>query len=271
MPDSPPMSSLTTDGGVASAASPPSRIVSLERPDLVSCVSNELQRRIIVGEFASGEPLAPEAELAELFKVSRTVIREAMRNLRSLGLVEVSQGRRPRVRPVDPQATISALGAMLQRCGGSLGSLLEVRRALEGEAAALAAERATAKDLEQLGLAIAEMESAQDDESKLVTADVAFHRGLAQATGNPIFLTILDTLVGLMQEFMRKTYPEFGPRHAILDHRRILEAVQQRDGEAARQALQSHMQAATEYLREVEAKGPSGDSDSKPAQKPVRS
>jgi DNA-binding FadR family transcriptional regulator len=156
---------------------------------------------------------------------------------------------------------------MLQRCGGSLGSLLEVRRALEGEAAALAAQRATSEDFERLGLAITEMEAAQDDESKLVTADVAFHRGLAQATGNPIFLTILDTLVGLMQEFMRKTYPAFGPEHAILDHRRILDAVRQRDGDAARRALQSHMQTAAEYLQEVEAKGLAASSEAKPVEK----
>jgi DNA-binding FadR family transcriptional regulator len=261
MPTSPSTDPQTTGDRDASAVlSRADRIVSLERPDLVSCVTSELQQRIIAGEFASGEPLAPEAELADLFKVSRTVIREAMRNLRSLGLVEVSQGRRPRVRPVDAQATISALGAMLRRSGGSLGSLLEVRRALEGEAAALAAQRATTADTDQLDETIVEMENARDDEERLVAADVAFHRGLSRATGNPIFLTILDTLVGLMQEFMRKTYPAFGPRHAIVDHRRILDAVRHRDGEAARKALENHMQVAAKYLQavEVEAKGPAG-------------
>jgi GntR family transcriptional regulator, transcriptional repressor for pyruvate dehydrogenase complex len=225
------------------------------RPDLVSCVTDDLRRRILCGEFAVGDDLVPEGELASKFRVSRTVVREAMRNLRSLGLVEISQGRRPKIKAPDPEATIAAFGALLHRCGGPLSGVLEVRVALEGEAAALAAQRASAADLGPLAHTIAEMEESQEDDHRLMAADIAFHRGLAMAAGNPAFCVILDTLVGLMREHMHRTYPKFGPRQAIMDHRRILDAIRDHDKDGAQQALRTHMEMALRYLRETEAAG----------------
>src|SRR5579872_7040220 len=119
----------------------------LRRSALVEQVLDQLRARILDKEFASGEELPPEGALADLFGVSRTVIREAMRTLRSEGLVEVAQGRKPRVRPANPQFAVDTIVSLVKRSDGTLFDLMEVRRPLERAIAGIAADRATAEQI----------------------------------------------------------------------------------------------------------------------------
>jgi DNA-binding transcriptional regulator YhcF (GntR family) len=102
-------------------------IASIDRPDLVTHVTAGLRKHILAGKLQPGSELPPEAKLAESFGVSRTVIREAMRHLRSQGLVEVMRGRKPRVKAVSTEASVDAINLLLQRAEASLPHLLEAR------------------------------------------------------------------------------------------------------------------------------------------------
>jgi DNA-binding FadR family transcriptional regulator len=117
---------------------------------MVATVLHRLTEHIVQGEFDESGWLPSEGELTKAFGVSRTVVREAMRSLRAHGLVEVSQGRPPRVKPPDSQATVASLRLLLRRNKATLLHLAEVRQPLEGEIAALAAERANDEHLRQL-------------------------------------------------------------------------------------------------------------------------
>lgn len=206
---------------------------------------------MILDSAARGvEELPSEGELAERFEVSRTVLREAMKQLEAQGLVRMSQGRRPRVRPADPQAAIESLDTLLQRTQGSLVHLAEVRRPLESEIAALAAERAEAVDLESAAKAVDDLASATTLDAR-IEADVRFHRELARATRNPVYVLLHDTLDGLLRASRRETLGRHGVQVALDHHRAILEAVRRRDPAAARAEMERHITLNLCHLREL--------------------
>lgn len=217
------------------------------RMDMVATVVANLSERIIAGGYGSDGHLPPEGELATNYGVSRTVIREAMRGLRAQGLVEVAQGRLPRVKPPAPEAAIASLNTLLRRSQGSLLHLIETRRPLESEIAALAAERATAEQLTELQRAIDAQASASTFEGQ-IEADLRFHRVLAEATGNPIFGLLLETLAGLMRNSRQQTLAQSGVTVALEGHRDILKALRARKASAARAAMLEHLRLAERDL-----------------------
>jgi GntR family transcriptional regulator, transcriptional repressor for pyruvate dehydrogenase complex len=223
----------------------------IQRPDLVRMVVERLGARIIAGEFDASGLLPAECRLGETYQVSRTVVREAMRVLAAQRLVEVSQGRRPRVRPVDSQAVMETFHIFLKRADHSLLDLIEVRRPLEATIAALAAQRATPDHIRAMEDVLREAASARGLKS-LIEADLRFHELLAEATGNPIFLLLLQTLVGSMRQSRQKTIARSGVQKTILDHAALLEAVRRHDSEAARQTMLDHLTDAELDLRTLE-------------------
>lgn len=220
----------------------------VQKTDMVATVLENLRERIIAGAFGPDGPLPPEGDLATGYGVSRTVIREAMRSLRAQGLVEVAQGKLPRVKPPAPETVISSLDTLLRRSQGSLLQLLETRRPLEGEIAALAAERATADHLRQLQQAIDDQQTAATSEGR-IEADLRFHRVLAEATGNPVFGLLLETLAGLLRSSRKQTLAHSGVEHALLGHRAILKALKAKDSAKARAEMLEHLRLAEIDLR----------------------
>ncbi len=212
----------------------------VERLYLVEHVTNELRTLVLDGYFEPENILPAEGDLADMFAVSRTVVREAMRGLRSQGLVEVSQGKLPRVKIPDPQAAIDTLAALLKMEKGSIDDLIEVRYAVDGEIAVLAAERATEDDIKKIEQAVIDMENAKQIDDA-IESDMRFHRALADATGNPIFVVLLETLKGLMRDSQYLSYDKHGLQDAAGPHHHILEAIKKRDSKAAKKAMLDHL------------------------------
>lgn len=218
-----------------------------ERGDLVQGVVALLEKQIVAGELAADRPMPPEGELSRQLGVSRTVIREAMRILGARGLVEVSQGKLPRVKPADPAHVVDSLAIFLQRADHSLLNLTEVRLQLETAIAALAARRATAEQ-------VAAMEDANrrlvgpGTLDQRIDADLRFHALLAEATQNPVFGVLLEPLAHLMRLSRKATLSRTGAERAVAGHRAILEAIRRGDSDAARQAMLEHLTMAERDL-----------------------
>jgi GntR family transcriptional repressor for pyruvate dehydrogenase complex len=229
---------------------PPGKSGTAGQPDMVATVLERLINEIISGQFAPGTALPPEGELAKSHGVSRTVIREAMRGLRAHGLAEMSQGKPARVRPPDPKAVIASLEMLLRRNRASLLNLVEVRRPLESEIAALAAERSNDEHLRQLEHAIHELAAAPTLEQR-IEADVKFHRILGEATGNPVFVLLLETLAGFLRESREQTLAYSGVEVALKGHRAVFEAIRLRDSDKARGAMLEHLCLATRDLHQL--------------------
>lgn len=225
-------------------------VKSADSPDMVATVLDRLTEHIVMGDFDANGLLPSEGDLAKSFGVSRTVIREAMRSLRAQGLIEVSQGRPARVKPPDSQATVASLRLLLRRNKATLLHLVEVRQPLEGGIAALAAERANDEHLRQLERAVHDLAAASQLGDR-IEADVRFHRILGEATGNPVFVLLLETLAEFLRESRQKTLAYSGVEQALAGHRAIFEAVRKHDRGKAGEAMQEHLGMAARDLQNI--------------------
>ncbi|MFN8466523.1 MAG: FadR/GntR family transcriptional regulator [Caldilineaceae bacterium] len=220
---------------------------------LVDRVVSDIQDLIVQGRLAVGVKLPPERELAELFGVSRTVIREAVRILVTKGLLESKHGIGTMVRQGTRDQLVEPLGWLLQRNDATLDDLHEVRTILEVEIAAEAAARATAEDIAQLGQVVEHAASVRADPAAFAASDAEFHQLLAGILRNAMLSVLLDSIRALMSEIRLKVShnSEFGTT-VLADHAAILEAIRARDSAQARTAMQVHLVHARAFQRALE-------------------
>ena len=204
-------------------------------------IVDQIERLIVGGNLKVGDQLPSERELAEQFEVSRTAVREAIKALREKGLVEIRLGRGTFVTNGASGAVRRSLGLLLRDENGFM-NLAEVREILEPEIAALAATRVTEENIAAMTEAVGIMDTALDNVEIFVEADLDFHLALAEATQNPLIPLLVDSIVDLLREQRKRTgNVEGGLARGQYHHKKILEAIIQRDSLAARQAMQNHL------------------------------
>lgn len=206
-------------------------------------IVRQVEDSILSGQLKPGDQLPAERELAQHFGVSRTAVREAVKTLSEKGLVEPHSGRGTFVTDGTSQAIRQSLDLMI-RINQQEGSahLTEMRQVMEPEIAALAATRMEEQLLATMRDAVATMDRGIDDSEAFIEADLDFHLAMAEAVGNPVILSLLDSIVGLLREQRRKIFRvEGGPQRGQEHHRRILAAIERRDSEEARQAMRDHL------------------------------
>jgi GntR family transcriptional regulator, transcriptional repressor for pyruvate dehydrogenase complex len=211
-------------------------------------IVQQIEESILKGNLKGGEQLPAERELAQQFGVSRTAVREAMKTLREKGLVEAYAGRGTFVTNGTARSMRHTLDRMM-RSGLSEGAvhLVEVREILEPEIAALAAKRADEDARSAMRESIAVMDAARLDPERFIEGDLDFHLALAEAAGNPLILSLIDSIVGLLREQrMRTYYVDGGPERGQYHHKRILEAIERRDPRGARDAMCAHLRQVRE-------------------------
>ena len=217
--------------------------IPVGRSKLYEQIVEQIQGRIVRGELRAGDRLPPERELAASFGASRTAVREALKTLGQMGLVEVHQGRGAVVTDNTSDAMRSSLDLMMSV--GQLQSpdaLVELRAIIEPEIAALAAERATAEHIAALREAVETMARSLRRAGDYIAADSLFHRTLALATQNPLIVSLVDSIVGLLAEQRSLIFSvPGGPERGQVFHKTLLEAIEQRDVELARTAMRAHL------------------------------
>jgi GntR family transcriptional repressor for pyruvate dehydrogenase complex len=203
----------------------------------------QIEESITKGVLKEGDQLPAERELALQFGVSRTAVREAVKALREKGLVEAYPGKGTFITNGTGNSIRQTLDRMI-RVGQPEGTanLAEVREILEPDIAALAATRADEENIAAMREAIAVMDSARQDADAFIEADLDFHLALAEAASNPLILSLIDSIVGLLREQRLRTfYVDGGPERGQYHHKRILEAVEHRDSQGARDAMRAHL------------------------------
>jgi GntR family transcriptional regulator, transcriptional repressor for pyruvate dehydrogenase complex len=211
---------------------------------LADTVAAQIGERILSGALSPGEALAPERELCREFGVSRTVIREAIRSLSGKGMVESIGGSGVRVLAIDAGTVGESLRNLLRSSDVDYAKVDEVRRAIEVAAAGVAAARVTSDDVARAEAALRRMRDRIDDLEECVQADLAFHRAVADATGNELFGMLLDSLGAPLVDVRRTNLGRGGiarRRRIIAAHRRILDAIADGDDERARAAMEAHL------------------------------
>lgn len=228
------------------AALPATSIEPLAAPErLTDRLADQLARRIEAGELAPDQRLPTEQQLSEQFGVSRTVVREAVSRLKSMGLLVSRQGAGVFVAPRH-QARALAFDPSVLGSLESVVQVVEVRRALEGEVAALAAQRMTPAKAQAIRATLDRLESATAAGADGVEEDLAFHRSIAQATDNPQFERLLGFLEQYQRDAMRVTRTNESMNSALMravrrEHEAIASAVIAGDAAGARRAAARHM------------------------------
>ncbi|MDP1714489.1 MAG: FadR/GntR family transcriptional regulator [Anaerolineales bacterium] len=211
-------------------------------------IVSQIEQRIEAGDLKVGDQLPSERELAEQFAVSRTAVREAVKALRQKGLVEIRPGRGTFITNGTTDSIRNSLG-LLMIFGGKDGSinLVEVREILEPEIAALAATRITNEYIAVMQEAVEVMDRALADVDVFVEADLDFHLALAEATQNPFIPILMDSIIELLREQRKRIgLTKGGLQRGQVHHKRILGAITRHDPQAARQAMQDHLQQVRE-------------------------
>jgi len=211
-------------------------------------IVQQIESSITKGHLKEGEQLPAERELAQQFGVSRTAVREAVKTLREKGLVEAYAGRGTFVTNGTARSMRHTLDRMM-RSGPREGAthLAEVREILEPEIAALAAQRADEDARSAMRESMTAMDAARLDPEGFIEGDLDFHLALAEAASNPLILSLIDSIVGLLREQRLRTYYiDGGPERGQYHHRRILEAIECRDPQRARDAMCAHLRQVRE-------------------------
>jgi GntR family transcriptional regulator, transcriptional repressor for pyruvate dehydrogenase complex len=207
-------------------------------------IVQQVEESILKGQLKAGDQLPAERDLAQRFGVSRTAVREAVKALREKGLVEAYSGRGTFVTDGTAHAIRQSLDVLVrinQQEGWT--HLAELRYVLEPEIAALAAPRIEEQLLTTMRDAVAAMDRSLHDPESYVEADLDFHLALAEAAGNPLILSLLDSIVVLLREQRSRIFKvDGGPERGQFHHKRILAAVEARNAEAAREAMRGHLQ-----------------------------
>jgi GntR family transcriptional regulator, transcriptional repressor for pyruvate dehydrogenase complex len=217
---------------------------AIQSSRLYEQIVEQIERSILTHALKPGDQLPAERELAEQFGVSRTAVREAIKALREKGLVEAYSGRGTFITNDKSQAFRQSLDRMikLNQADGFM-QLAELRAILEPGICALAATRIEEQHLMAMREAVKIMDEARGDSDAYIEADLDFHLALAEAAANQIILSLIDSIVGLLREQRLKIFRVAGgPERGQFHHKRILEAVEARDAERARESMRAHLE-----------------------------
>jgi len=210
--------------------------------------------RLLSGELKSGDRLLPERELAAALDVSRPVLREALRSLAMLGLLDIQHGRGAFVKSADASVLGQALTLCLAPEPNILDDVLQARIAIECQAIRLACERASERDLQALAGMLDTLVDSLDNPETGGRADYAFHLAIVKASGSSALIKMYEAISPLLMrshvERRRDTFREPAITSHLVDaHRAVFLSLVQRDPDAAEARLRQHFKIGDELRR----------------------
>lgn len=225
-------------------------------------VSFRLEQLILDGGLVPGQKMASERQLAARLGVSRAIIREALHELQGRGVIETRHGKGSfvaRIVPVDEGDNgDSPLQQLFNGHPRTLYDLLEVREQLEGQAAYLAAQRATDLDLHRITKAYEALE--QTNPLTNADPDHSFHQAIVEASHNPVLMHVLSGLKNLMLLTVQASVVNLNPQEELRNtisrhHKRIYRAIMARKPQASKRIAMEHVRFVSDAMREIERQG----------------
>jgi GntR family transcriptional regulator, transcriptional repressor for pyruvate dehydrogenase complex len=205
--------------------------------------------RLILKKLKPGDKLPSERELVDALQVSRSSIRDAIRSLELMGLVEARQGAGTIVRESSAESLVSPFANALKRRRELVSELLDFRKMLEPPLAGRAAARASAEEISEMEEILQRQEERQGQGDAAIAEDAEFHYNVALASGNSVVLKVLDILMDLLRETRERSLQVEGrPQKSLAGHRRILAAIKRRDAEGAKAAMRRHIEDIEEIV-----------------------
>ena len=205
--------------------------------------------RLILKKLKPGDKLPSERELAEMLQVSRSSIRDAIRGLELMGLVEPRQGAGTIVREVSAGGLVNPFATALKQRQALVSELLDFRKMLEPPLAARAASHASDEEIAEMEEILQRQEEKQAQGEAAIAEDAEFHYSIALASGNTVVLKVIDTLMDLLRDTRERSLQVEGrAERSLAGHRRILAAIKRHDTEAANSAMRRHIEDVEEIV-----------------------
>lgn len=226
---------------------------------LADKIADQLEEMIAAGTLRPGEKLPAERQLAEQLSVSRPSLREAIQKLASKGLLETRRGGGTYVLTDLQPEYVEPLVELFRNQPESRYDVLEVRHALEGNAAYYAALRATDADLENIRNKFEDMIKCHGDPDPMVEAraDAQFHLSIVEASHNLVLVHMMNSLFNLLQSSVSHNLDKLYTIHRVFDplskqHKELMEAVMARDPERAQKAAGDHLTFVEDSLQKID-------------------
>jgi GntR family transcriptional regulator, transcriptional repressor for pyruvate dehydrogenase complex len=216
-------------------------------------VVNHIRAMIEDGTLKPGEQIPPEREFAQKLKISRASLRTGIGYMAAMGIMKVRHGVGTFIAKGPPEIGKSSLGLLGALHGFKSWQMFEARLLLESKMAALAAERGKEEHFTMLAEEVAEMYATVDDPEEYLIHDVRFHRTIAEASGNPILASLMETITSTLYDGRRKTV---GLSRSLKDsadaHREIYRAIRRKNPAEAQKLMERHIELAKDAQDEEE-------------------
>jgi GntR family transcriptional repressor for pyruvate dehydrogenase complex len=232
---------------------PSARVTALIAPIKKTRIPEEIADRIrlliLDGTLPAGRPLPSERILARRFGVSRGSIRDGLRMLEMIGLLETRHGQGTFPQELTVDRLVAPLASVLTYRRDLQDELLDVRRMFEPAVARVAATRVTDEDLADLQRVLETQRRKLKTGQSAIIEDTAFHAVLARATRNRVVVRIMETLNDLLVESRKLTLRQSGrPARSIKGHEAVVAALRRRDAEGAARAMRAHINEIADLL-----------------------
>lgn len=227
---------------------------TIVRRSISSQITSQLVEILEGDQYEAGDLFPGEQELADRYRVSRPVIREAFRALEAQGYISIRKGQRARVLPPGARLLDSFFSRLLSQDSYSWEQLMDVRESLEQLSAQSAAQSRDPADIEQLRRIVTDMEKTINSPEEYSVQDINFHVALASASGNPFLRYLIESVRRSLVEVltgMRKQLPAQYIPHVQASHVRIVDAVEAGDKAAASEAMRNHFEIVRMNLGEL--------------------
>jgi GntR family transcriptional repressor for pyruvate dehydrogenase complex len=230
------------------------KLTPISRTTLGEQVASQLAAMISTGKWKPGDKLPSELELRKTLHIGRSTLREALRSLSYVGLVVIKPGDGTYVKHRSAQPIQEVLTEDKLRTKEDVDDLFETRIVLETELAALCAQRASITELQRIEAFAVEMEATKDqpNSKRFASLDIRFHLAIAEASKNRMLGRLFYSIHALIEELLAKReYILGGHEETCMGHRKVLQALKQRNVPAARIAMREHLDGfCANYLRE---------------------
>jgi GntR family transcriptional repressor for pyruvate dehydrogenase complex len=205
------------------------------------------------GTLKQGDQLPSERELTEIFKVSRTTVREAIRTLESMKLLQCRQGKGTYVLATSEEALIRPVAAALFNSKDDIRDIFYIRKIISPPVAQLAAENATAQEIEEMEEILRRQEICIEYGENIIETDSAFHNIMASATKNRVMERLMIAIVDLLKQsrgkyLMDDVQGNKRPERSLEGHEQVLAAIKNGDGEGARKSMLRHLEDMEESV-----------------------
>jgi GntR family transcriptional repressor for pyruvate dehydrogenase complex len=219
------------------------------KEDITGTLIGIFKRLISEGSLVPGTRLPAERELAEMFGVSRSSLRQALKVLEIMGVISQRVGDGTYLNTAAPSILAEPLEFLILLDGISFHELMEARLIVEPELAARAALRATREDIAELHEVLTKMEASRRDHERFTTCDLLFHKTIFRLAGNRVCSLMFTSVHQSLERLIHLTSQLVEPEHTLQLHRRIYAAIRRNEPDEARHRMTEHLEDARELFK----------------------